>query len=144
MVIRKIKEAEVPEAIQLVLSVFMEFEAPEYSKEGILHFQEFVHKSDISKELELYGAFHRNKIVGVIATRKEGKHISLFFVNSDYHKQGIGRKLFEIVKKNCKGEVLTVNSSPFAVPIYKHLGFMATDTEQIEDGIRFTPMIFHK
>lgn len=144
MVIRKIKDAEVAEAIQLVLSVFMQFEAPEYSKEGIIHFQEFVHKSHISTELEIYGAFHRNKIVGVIATRREGKHISLFFVNSNYQRQGIGSKLFDMVKKNCKGDVITVNSSPFAVPIYKHLGFFATDTEQIEDGIRFTPMIFHK
>jgi len=35
---------------------------------------------------------------------------------------------------------MTVFSAPFAINIYKSLGFEATDTEQISNGIRFTPM----
>ncbi|MBU9737013.1 GNAT family N-acetyltransferase [Diplocloster agilis] len=33
-----------------------------------------------------------------------------------------------------------LNSSPYAVPIYKKLGFRNTDTEQLMNGIRYTPM----
>ena len=37
-------------------------------------------------------------------------------------------------------DVMTVNSSPFAVEIYQKLGFHALSGEQLADGIRFTPM----
>ena len=35
---------------------------------------------------------------------------------------------------------MTVNSSHYAIPIYHRFGFHDTDQEQIQDGIRFTPM----
>ena len=37
-------------------------------------------------------------------------------------------------------QVFMVNSSPYAVEIYRHLGFVPTDDEQSVDGLRFTPM----
>ena len=37
---------------------------------------------------------------------------------------------------------ITVNSSPYAVPVYRKLGFVETDTEQLADGMRYTPMKF--
>ena len=79
-------------------------------------------------------------MVGVIATRKADSHIALFFVDGKYQKQGIGRKLFETVKLNCNSEKMTVNASPYAVPIYTRLDFHQTEDEQIVSGIRFTPM----
>ena len=33
-----------------------------------------------------------------------------------------------------------VNSSPYAVEIYKKMGFVPTDDEQLVNGIRFIPM----
>ena len=38
--------------------------------------------------------------------------------------------------------VFTVNSSPYAVPIYHKLGFVDTNTEQLASGMRYTPMKF--
>jgi len=35
---------------------------------------------------------------------------------------------------------MTVNSSPYAVPIYHKLGFKDTGSEQVVNGLRFTPM----
>lgn len=35
---------------------------------------------------------------------------------------------------------MTVNSSHYAVPIYHRFGFYDTEQEQMQDGIRFTPM----
>ena len=40
---------------------------------------------------------------------------------------------------NNKG-VFTVNSSPYAHEIYKHIGFVDTDTEQCINGLKFYPM----
>ena len=37
---------------------------------------------------------------------------------------------------------MTVNSSPYAVPIYHKLGFYDVDSEQVVKGVRFTPMEF--
>ena len=127
-------------ALLLVWSVFLEFEAPEYSEDGIKEFYKSIHDEAYLQELSMYGAFLEDKLVGVIATRNEKSHIALFFVDGKYHKQGIGRKLFEAAKSNCNADKMTVNSSPYAVPIYEKLGFRQTNTEQIVNGIRFTPM----
>lgn len=42
-----------------------------------------------------YGAFKGAAFVGIIATRNNGEHITLFFVAGKCHKLGIGRKLFD-------------------------------------------------
>ena len=57
-----------------------------------------------------------------------------------YHKQGIGRKLFDKVKSFNDKNYFTVNSSPYAHEVYKHLGFLDTDKEQCVNGLRFYPM----
>jgi GNAT superfamily N-acetyltransferase len=67
------------------------------------------------------------------------------FVKKKYQHKGIARKLFnelkiELIKNNPNSEVITVNSSPFAVKIYEKLGFVTTDKEQLQDGLCFTPM----
>lgn len=60
------------------------------------------------------------------------------------NKQGIGRKLFEAVIQNSTRDAITVNSSPYAIEVYKHLGFSVMQEEQITDGIRYTSMLFTK
>jgi len=39
-----------------------------------------------------------------------------------------------------KNSYITVNSSRYAIPIYKKLGFEKIDEEKEKDGIKFTPM----
>ena len=80
---------------------------------------------------------------GVIATSENRKHICCFFCKkAKYHRQGIGRTLWEYVLNHSERNVFTVNSSPYAVPVYRKLGFVETDTEQLADGMRYTPMKF--
>lgn len=128
----------------LVLSVFMEYEAPDYSEEGIQTFVNIINNEEFIKGLEIYGAYIESRIVGVIATRSCGNHIALFFVDGKYHRQGIGRKLFETVIKESTSKRITVNSSPYAVAVYLKLGFIPESEEQLVDGIRYTPMSFTK
>ena len=140
MIIRDIHEEEMKEALSLVWEVFLEFEAPDYTEQGIQEFKKCIDDEEWVKQRDYYGAFdENNKILGVIAT-KDLTHISLFFVDGKYHKQGIGRKLYEKVKSLNPGNFFTVYSSPYAHEIYKHIGFVDTNIEQVVNGLRFFPM----
>lgn len=139
MEIRKISKEEIKDALDLVWKVFLEYEAPDYTEEGIEEFKRSIDDTNWVNAREFYGAFSENKLLGIIAT-KDISHIALFFVDGRYHNQGIGRKLYNKVELlNNKG-YFTVNSSPYAHEIYKHLGFVDTDTEQCIKGLRFYPM----
>ena len=127
------------QALTLVLRVFMLFEAPDYTPEGIKTFQDFLHDEAAISELTFYGAIVEEELVGVLATRGNS-HIALFFVESCLQGQGIGRALLAEAQKACTSDAMTVNSSPYAVEIYQKLGFHALSEEQSRDGIRFTPM----
>ncbi len=140
MNIRKINKEEINEALDLVWRVFLEFEAPDYTEAGIKEFKRSIDDKEWVNKRDFYGAFDEdNKLLGVIAT-KDITHIALFFVEGEYHKQGIGRKLYEEVKLLNKEGYFTVNSSPYAHDIYEHLGFIDTDTEQCINGLKFYPM----
>ena len=130
---RRITDNEIDKALDLVLKVFMEFEAPDYSPEGVRNgtFKTFITTTD-------------DNIVGVMTLRNE-THITLAFVQKDYHNQGIGKALFEhvlheISATNNSASTITVNASPYAVGFYEKLGFTATSEEQEKHGIRFVPM----
>lgn len=140
MNIRKINKEEINEALDLVWRVFLEFEAPDYTEAGIKEFKRSIDDKEWVNKRNFYGAFDEdNKLLGVIAT-KDITHIALFFVEGEYHKQGIGKKLYETVKSiNDKG-VFTVNSSPYAHEIYKHMGFIDTAPEKYINGLKFYPM----
>ncbi len=140
MQIRKLSESEIPGAMKLVWEVFLQFEAPDYPEEGVLNFKRVIDDRNIIYSFTLYGAFENRKLTGVAATRNEGGHIALFFVRGEYHRRGIGRKLFDAVLRDSTSDRITVNASPFAVEIYRRLGFDATDGEKLSDGIRYTPM----
>lgn len=137
--VRRLSREEIPAALELCWQVFSEFEAPEYSQEGIAAFRASLDDSERTKRLRFYGAFHDDTLVGVLCMR-EPQHIGGFFVSAAYHHRGIGKKLFAAMRQDYVKQAFTVNSSPYAVEIYRHLGFVPTDMEQTVDGLRFTPM----
>ena len=137
--IRPILQDKLPQALALVERVFMRFEAPDYAPEGIETFRTFLQTKEAVSALTFYGAFSGALPVGVLATRGNS-HIALFFVDEDHQGQGIGRALFSAAKSACKTDLMKVNSSPYAVEIYRRLGFTPISAEQTKDGIRFTPM----
>lgn len=139
--IRRLRADEIPAALKLIWKVFLQFEAPDYSAQGVRSFRAYLDDKEKIGLLTFYGAFDGETLVGTICLRPP-QHIGGFFVRGDYHRRGIGRALFEAMRADCGKHEFTVNSSPYAVEVYRHLGFAATDTEQLIDGIRFTPMIF--
>lgn len=149
MIIRELSEDDIKEASDLVVRVFMEFEAPDYPQEGINNFLDFVCYKNLSErymmnEMKIFGAFIEDSLVGVIAYRNES-HISLLFVDKKYHYKGIAKKLFErlVTEIRKKNDYITVNSSPYAVDVYRRFGFFDIKEEQIEDGIRYIPMKYN-
>lgn len=130
--------------MELVWQVFLEFEAPDYSAEGVQTFRNHINSQLATPTHDVYAGYDGDSFLGVIATRNEGSHISLFFVRTENHGQGVGRKLFEYVAALCSSDAITVNSSPYAVPIYRKLGFVDQDEEQLSDGIRYTPMKYQR
>lgn len=137
--VRPLKPAEIPEALALVERVFMVFEAPEYSDQGVETFLSFVRDASAVSSLTFYGAFDAGQVRGVLATRGNS-HIALFFVEAEHQGIGIGRALFSAALDACRADGMTVNSSPYAVEIYRRLGFEPVSGEQVRDGIRYTPM----
>ena len=93
IIIEKINEANRAEALELVLSVFMQYEAPDYSEQGVQTFTVFIKNRESIDGLEMYGAFRNGELVGVVATRNDGNHIALFFVKCQYHRQGNRQKV---------------------------------------------------
>ena len=85
--------------------MFLEYEAPDYTQEGIDAFYRSIHDETYFSGLTVYGAFSNEKLIGVIATRNNGKHIALFFVDGNYHRQGVGKQLFQTVRT----DKMTVN-----------------------------------
>ena len=147
-VIHPLCAEDVIPAMELVLRVFSESETQEYREEGITEFKAFIEPDFIiskmkNGELRLWGMFENEKIIGVIAIRPP-LHIALLFVDKQYHRRGIARNLLNTILNDetiVKGhDCMTVHSSPYAVDIYRHFGFVPTDTEQSVNGLRFTPM----
>ena len=117
--IKELSRRKIKDALPLIWDVFLEFEAVNYSKRGKQAFWDAIHSKEYLDMLKAYGAFEDQKLVGIIATRNEGSHVALFFVEGKYHGKGIGRSLWNEVLKENMSEMITVHSSLFALPIYE-------------------------
>lgn len=149
--IRKINSDEVAEALALAWEVFLQFEAPDYSPEGIDTFRRDIVQNDgfILKCRQgicpIYAAFDEGKIIGIMGMRPDRTHINLAFTKKAYHRKGVATALFRYLLDDLKKErpalqEITLNASPYGKPFYLHIGFEPLSGEQETDGIRFTPM----
>lgn len=144
--LEEMQSNELNETLELVKNVFDEFEAPDYTAEGIESFYNFTNSisEQLNNNMKIFVAKDIDRIVGMVAFR-DYSHISMLFVDKNYHRQGIATELLKIVKLECRKYnkeliSITVNSSPYAVGFYYKMGFESVTSEQIVDGIRFTPM----
>lgn len=135
--VRRMAASEVEQGLELAWSVFLQFEAPEYGEAGTEAFRAFLRDPEQTEQLSMWGVWKAEELAGMIALM--GSHVTLFFVREKYQGQGMGKALFRWVAAAAEG-ALTVNSSPYAVEIYRRLGFRPTGPQQVSDGIRYTPM----
>lgn len=136
------------DAMELAFKVFLKFEAKEYGKEGTDKFVQFLTSTEMQKMFRqglyiLFVATVGEDIIGLISLRS-GNHISLLFVDENYHRQGIGRALIKTLQDYLLKETsfvkMTVHASPYGIPFYERVGFEATDVERKQEGIIYTPM----
>ncbi|MDD4347230.1 MAG: GNAT family N-acetyltransferase [Desulfitobacteriaceae bacterium] len=84
-------------------------------------------------------AIFKQKIIVMIEVRN-GNHIGLLFVDDCYHNNGIAKNLVSLAIEKSKATEIDVNSSLYAVNIYKRMGFEQFGDEQMRGGIRLIPM----
>jgi predicted GNAT family N-acyltransferase len=130
----------------LVAKVFNEFVAPEYGQDGIDEFFKFADAEAMagraSSEQVVMIAEIGAEIVGIIEIIRNN-HISLLFVSR--RGEGIAKRLLTMAIEECGKrqpglKEVTVNSSPYAKPIYRAMGFQTTGPLQKKNGIIFVPM----
>ena len=117
--------------------MFCEFESSVYAPEGTEEFKRCLNDDAYLSGIRYYGAFDADKLVGVLGIREEKCHVCFFFVEGEYQRLGIGRKLFRRMQKDFPARTITLNSSPYGLPFYKVLGFTATGSEKTVNGIPF-------
>ena len=144
MICRRLNRAEIPGFLSLVWNVFCEFGAPNYPEQAKMIFKSAIYDKNYLAMLDAYGAYEDDVPIGIIATRSEGKHLALFFVDGKYHKQGIGKQLWNVMLSENPNHELTVHSSLYAIPVYERLGFVKMGEMQTEDGITYLPMMFKR
>lgn len=148
MIIRALKTEEWIDAMALAWKTFLKFEADDYGPEGVKSFYQFVTNPELETMFKMgqyhaFGAFDNDKIVGIIGYRSDVL-LSLLFVDAEYHHKGIATELvgylIDYMQETLKKKYVLVNSSPYAVGFYHHLGFVDTGKEVCNNGIKYTPM----
>ena len=123
IIIREALPEEWESAMELAFRVFLKFEAKEYGKKGTEAFAEFVTSENLKRlfltgHYNVFVAISDGKIIGVASLRNTN-HISLLFVDGNYHKQGIATRLMDYAETYLKAtsfaDHMTVNSAPYAI-----------------------------
>lgn len=144
---RLIKDDEFKEVYSLIIRVFNECVSPYYTQQGIntffglISFDFFKLKN---RDKFIIVAEYKKRVIGIISFIKKS-HIGLLFLEKEFHGKGIGKKLIEEGINNCllknpDLKTITVNSSPYSLDFYQHVGFIQTSEEVNEKGMLFTPM----
>ena len=146
---RLMRSGEESAVCALVIRVFNEFVAPDYSYDGV---QEFLKYAEPNLLLERSQRNHfvlvatvLEEIVGMIEVR-DYVHVPLLFVDRRFQRIGIGKELLRRSLEVCRSHKpglseISVNSSPYAVAVYQKMGFREQGPAQTVKGICFVPMV---
>ena len=143
--IENFKPGDEKEVSDLVIRVYEQFIAPDFSEKGRKTFLDYATPDVILERFKAGNIIlcrkEEGRIVGMIEVR-ENSHISLFFIDPDYHNRGIGRQLLDEVISRLRGKTdfLTVHSSIYAEKIYEKFGFFRIGELEETDGILHIPM----
>lgn len=149
MLIGRIKDAEIDIGVSLVYRVFDSFLAADFLPEGVSEFKKFASPESIRERISagslILVAKYDGELAGIIELRSN-YHIALLFTAVQFQRRGIAKRLLDTAIKLSKVRQpdikrITVNSSPYAVEIYKRMGFVPITGEQFRYGLKYTPMV---
>lgn len=113
------------------------------SEEGRERFKPHMLKHIFERDLIHYFVAEINQeIVGNVAYVHPA-HLMHFFLKPEYHGQGFGRQMWEFIESEImqhEPEHITVNSSFYALDIYKKFGFEIVGELTQQWGIHYIPM----
>jgi GNAT superfamily N-acetyltransferase len=138
---RDMAPGEEQAVLDLVMRGFDELVRPDFSDEGASEFTRAATSFVIDRPAghHITVAESTGELVGMVDVR-DRSHVCLFFVDADYRGRGVGRELLAAAL-GADSSSVTVNSSPWAVPVYERLGFVSTGPEIERNGIRAVPMV---
>jgi GNAT superfamily N-acetyltransferase len=89
-----------------------------------------------------FKAVEKGTLAGVVAARDSSQLYHLF-VDESFQRRGLSRQLWSHARA-AVGEAnpgyFSVNSTPYAQPVYERFGFVATGPRVENKGIAFVPM----
>jgi GNAT superfamily N-acetyltransferase len=146
-IIEYFKPGEEDKISDLIRKVYDEFVAGDYTAEGNNFFYSFIEPDKILNRFLLnidiiITTKIKNKITGMLSI-KNLSHISLLFVEKEYHRQGIAKGMIKFYIENIKNKnfkSITVNSSPYSVQIYQKLGFTPISHLLEDHGMKYIKM----
>lgn len=136
--IRQATTENISPALDLALRVFMEYDALDYGPEHTERMRVSIEERIANPDIYLLGnrlmfvALNDKKVIGIIETYGNNR-ISLMFVDSAYHRQGIATDLMSRMACELKMrgyDKIVLNSSPYGFAFYKHFGFTINETEK--------------
>ncbi len=146
--VRWAKTEEWAPAMKMIWKTFLKFEGEDYTEEGIQNFFDFISDDNLYNAFllgnyQMMVALDHERIIGAASVRNYN-HLSLLFVDEEYHHKGVGRALMQkmcVYLKEEAGELyMSLKASPYAVNFYRKLGFHAVSPEEEISGIRVTSM----
>lgn len=146
MKIRNAKDSDLIAITDLIITCSEKFILPDFSEEGVRH---YIEDHSIDKMRERLQQFHyqvlvdsADRIIGVVGIRSPS-HLFHLHIEPELQGQGLGRQLWESAKTIAiskeRPSFFTVNSSLYAVPFYKKLGFQPKEKET-KNGVIYVPM----
>jgi GNAT superfamily N-acetyltransferase len=146
--VRWAKESEWAPAMDMIWKTFLKFEGQVYTQEGIQNFFDFItddklYVSFLKGEYQLMVALDGERVIGAGSVRSRN-HLSLLFVDEEYHRRGVGRKIMESLCAYLRDEegenYMSLQAAPYAVNFYRRLGFRVVKPEEEIAGIKVTAM----
>ncbi|ALH94377.1 GNAT family N-acetyltransferase [Acinetobacter equi] len=142
--IRRANFEDLPAIKELIQQYIQDFVVSEQGKEKFN--EDYLNHVMNQSDIHFYVYEYHSKIIGFISYT-DAVHIMHFFVDQMYKGMSVGKQLWRYVldllcehyslEKEIK---ITVNSSLYAVPVYKKFGFEERSDVCEKEGIRFVKM----
>jgi predicted GNAT family N-acyltransferase len=146
--IRDFKPKDVRKVSMLVADTFREYNLKDNTLEGSRKYIDFHENNNMevvmarfNSSTHLQVAEEGNKLIGML--RATENRIVQLFIWKEYHRQGIGRGLFERYLEGCCEvgyKEIVLRAQLYAIPFYAALGFEPVGDVIEKDGLRVQEM----
>ena len=143
MSVRALAPHDFEAASAICIAAFTRSVAPTVTAQGVATFGTIAAASSFAKRFvgdnNMFVFEDAGRVVGVIEL-KEGRHISMLFVDPNAQGRGVGRQLVEAALAQARADLITVSASLPSVPAYTRYGFALAGPVAEASGLVYQPM----